>query len=441
MNAEYEHLIHIKTHEELALYELIPDAVWIFDLDKHGWWWGNQPALEFWGLSHLDELINKDLSGDTQGARDRTAQTFELAAKNGLTIDPWTTYPDGKPKTLYMRHRAVLVGPERHRALIAYINEEVNLGETPENLLLVEAMRYTTVLVTSFTFDGEVVVENPAATEAYKHIYPQQLPDDQSAFSARFADPEEGHSRLQQAIRDKGGRWTHMMRTSEGLRQHTLDIRITRHPLSGDFLILMTEYDVTQLYDALDEARNSQEELRKMAHYDAVTGLPSLNFLLQHAPNYLAKAERCRQQLAVMFIDLDGFKAINDTWGHDVGDQVLLEIAQRLSGILREADQVARIGGDEFIILVDDIHNENSVTTVSEKIIHQLEDRITVKDPAGPNVQVEVSASIGIALFPDHGSNLEQLIKVADKAMYRVKNSGKGDYYLENSADNKLNEK
>ncbi|WP_299199094.1 GGDEF domain-containing protein [uncultured Amphritea sp.] len=433
MKDAYAHLVHIQSHDELGLYELIPDVVWIFDLDKHGWWWGNQPALKFWGLSQLDELINKDLSGDTQGARERTAQTFELAAKNGLTIDPWTTYPDGKPKTLYMKHRAVLVGPERHRAIIAYINEEVNLGETPENLLLVEAMRYTTVMVTSFSFEGDIVIENPAATEAYKHIDTKQLPDNQSAFSARFAVPAEGESRLQQAISDKGGRWTHLMRTSAGLRKHTLDIRITRHPLSGDFLILLAEYDVTPLYEALDEAHQAQEELRKMAHYDAVTGLPSLNFLLQHAPSYLARAERRRQQLAVMFIDLDGFKTINDSWGHDTGDRVLREVAQRLSGLLREADQIARIGGDEFIILVDNIRDENSVTIVAEKIIHRLEDKIILKDSTVIPTQMSVSASIGIALFPDHGNTLEQLIKVADNAMYRVKKHGKANYSIENS--------
>jgi len=178
MSTQYDHLIHIHSPEEFALYELIPDVVWVFDLDKHGWWWGNPAAIKFWGLDSLDDLVNKDLSGDTQGARERTAQTFELASKNGLTVDPWTTYPNGKPKTLFMRHRACLLGPERHRGIIAFINEEVNLGETPENLLLVEAMRYTTVLVTSFTFDGRIVVENPSATEAYKHIDHQLIEGD-----------------------------------------------------------------------------------------------------------------------------------------------------------------------------------------------------------------------------------------------------------------------
>lgn len=113
MSTQYDHLIHIHSPEEFALYELIPDVVWVFDLDKHGWWWGNPAAIKFWGLDSLDDLVNKDLSGDTQGARERTAQTFELASKNGLTVDPWTTYPNGKPKTLFMRHRACLLGPYR----------------------------------------------------------------------------------------------------------------------------------------------------------------------------------------------------------------------------------------------------------------------------------------------------------------------------------------
>ena len=138
MSDDYSHLVHIADHSELKLYDLIPDVVWVFDLDKHGWWWGNEAAIKFWGLNTLQDLIDKDLSGDTQGARDRTRQTFDLAVKEGLTIDPWTTYPGGKPKTLYMRHRAVTLGPDRHRGIIAYVNEEVNLGETPENLLLVE---------------------------------------------------------------------------------------------------------------------------------------------------------------------------------------------------------------------------------------------------------------------------------------------------------------
>ncbi len=206
MTVDYSHLPHIQSLDDLSLYELIPDVVWIFDIDRHGWWWGNQAAIAYWGLSSVEQLVAKDLSNDTQGARDRTVQTFEKAASEGMTIDPWTTYPNGKPKTVYMKHKAVLVGPERHRAIIAFVNEEVNLGETPENLLLVEAMRYTKVFVTSFTLKGDPVVENPAATSAYQGTCIEQVPDAESVFAARFADAKLGNQCLQQAIAEHVGR-------------------------------------------------------------------------------------------------------------------------------------------------------------------------------------------------------------------------------------------
>jgi len=427
MTDDYSHLTHIESHDELRLYELIPNVVWIFDLDKHGWWWGNEAALKFWGLEKLDDLVNKDLSGDSQGARDRTKQTFDLAAKNGLTIDPWTTYPGGKPKTLHMMHRAVTVGPDRHRAIIAYINEEVNLGEAPENLLLVEAMRYTTVLVTSFTQEGDPVVENPAATETYKSIDPQKLPEGVNAFTARFADLEDGKLCLQKALDEQGGRWTHLMKTDAGLRSHTLDIRMTRHPLSGDWLLLLAEYDVTPLHKALDAAQEAQEQLRQMAHYDALTGLPSLHLLQETAGSLMSQAKRDKHRIAVMFIDLDGFKSVNDTWGHSAGNGVLKTVANRLTSGLRDCDQLARIGGDEFVILASGVDSEDAVKNLAEKIVAILSEPIALEKEL-PGTFARIGASVGIAFYPDHGSDMETLLKAADRSMYQVKNAGKGHY-------------
>jgi len=426
MTTDYSHLVHIESHDELALYELIPNVVWIFDLDKHGWWWGNEAALKFWGLEKRDDLVNKDLSDDSQGARDRTKQTFDLAVKQGLTIDPWTTYPGGKPKTLHMMHRAVTVGPDRHRAIIAYINEEVNLGEAPENLLLVEAMRYTTVLVTSFTLEGDPVVENPAATEAYRSIDPKKLPKGVNAFTARFADLEDGKACFKKALDEKGGRWSHLMKTDAGLRSHTLDIRMTRHPLSGDWLFLVAEYDVTPLHEALDAAREAQEQLRQMAHYDALTGLPSLHLLKDSSVALIAQAERNNRKIAVMFVDLDGFKTVNDTWGHTAGDAVLKEVAKRLTEGLRDCDQIARIGGDEFVVLATNVSNPGDAEKVAEKIVRLLSAPFQLTE--APNAVAQIGASVGIAFYPEHGEEMETLLRTADRTMYRVKNSGKGNY-------------
>ncbi|QYJ87262.1 GGDEF domain-containing protein [Shewanella mesophila] len=422
MTSNYSHLIHIRDHSELVLYELIPDVVWIFDLDKHGWWWGNSAALRFWGLEQLTQLIDKDLSGDTQGAKDRTAQTFELAAQNGLTVDPWTTYPNGKPKTLYMRHRAVLVGPNKHRAIIAYVNEEVNLGDTPENLLLVEAMRYTSVLVTSFTFEGEPIVENPAATQAYKHLSRTDLVDNHSFFSSRFLDPSEGKRVLETAIAQKGGQWTCEVMTSAGIRKHTLDLRITRHPLTGDFLLLMSEYDVSPLHAALDQARQAQEQLRQLAHYDAVTGIPSLHYLLAKEAELVETAKSNESLLAVLYLDLDGFKQVNDNFGHEAGNQVLTNIANRLSVIAQGKGQVVRIGGDEFILWLDGINQRQEICRIAEEIVAKVQQPIALADALDP---VVMSVSVGIAYYPDHGDSLEALIQAADNAMYQVKHQGK----------------
>ena len=426
MDADYSHLVHIESHDELRLYELIPNVVWIFDLDKHGWWWGNKPALDFWGLETLDQLMNKDLSGDTQGARDRTKQTFDLAVKQGLTIDPWTTYPNGKPKTLHMMHRAVTVGPDRHRAIIAYINEEVNLGDTPENLLLVEAARYTHVLVTSFTLDGVPVIENPAATEAYRHIHAQDLPKPIAEFAARFEDPEEGAACLARAKAEKGGRWTYRMRTGDGLRDHTLDIRMTRHPLTGDFLLLVAEYDVTDLLAALKSEEELKEEMRMLAFYDTLTGLPSLNLFQDISGTLMNLARRDGDSLAVMFIDLDGFKSVNDTYGHDAGDIVLREAAQRMDRVKRDSDLVARIGGDEFVLLQTGIRTEADIEPLARKLLQEIAEPIDI----GGGEFAHIGASIGVAVYPKDGTDMEALLSAADKAMYMVKKSGKNNFTL-----------
>ncbi|WP_420547622.1 diguanylate cyclase domain-containing protein [Curvivirga sp.] len=422
---DYSHLTIIETPDELKLYDLVPNPIWVFDLDKHGWWWGNTEAIKFWGLETVDDLINKDLSGDTDGARKRMEQTFDLAVKEGLTVDPWTTYPNGKPKTLFMKHRAALLGPERHRGIIAYIHEDVNLGEQPENLLLVEAMRYTTVMVTSFTLEGESVIENPAATEAYKHLNDVSYEEDVTDFTARFETHEEGLACFKRAREEEGGRWEYRMRTSAGIRTHMLDIRMTRHPLTGDFLVLMAEYDVTPLKIALEEARLAEAELHMLAHYDALTGLPSLRLFQENVTKLMALASRENEKLAVMFIDLDGFKDVNDTYGHDIGDAVLKAVADRLKSCIRDADIVSRIGGDEFILLQTGVKDMDAVSALAEKITDSFVPKIDIKGQ-----KVTIGASVGVALYPDHGADSEKLIREADQRMYTVKKSGKNNYLI-----------
>jgi diguanylate cyclase (GGDEF)-like protein len=197
---------------------------------------------------------------------------------------------------------------------------------------------------------------------------------------------------------------------------------MTRHPLTGDFLFMVAEYDVTDLHDA-------QERLRRLAHYDSLTELPSVNLLQERSAVILAHAARNKGKVAVLFIDLDGFKQVNDTWGHDAGDTVLKEVARRLPAHLRQSDQVARIGGDEFVVLLTDVHEIQNAKDVAHKIIESLTWPIDLSS-IGIDAKGKVGASIGIAFYPEHGDTIQQLLKVADQSMYKVKKNGKGFYQV-----------
>ncbi len=168
------------------------------------------------------------------------------------------------------------------------------------------------------------------------------------------------------------------------------------------------------------ERKQAHERLAYMAHHDALTGLPNRILFFEHVMQSLAMAKRNANILALMFVDLDRFKVINDTYGHGVGDQVLIEAARRMSDSVRGSDMVGRIGGDEFVVLMCDLTNEGSATTVAEKIRHALNQPFTVAQGT-----VSISSSIGIAMFPEHGSDEIELARNADYAMYHAKENGR----------------
>lgn len=162
------------------------------------------------------------------------------------------------------------------------------------------------------------------------------------------------------------------------------------------------------------------EQLQHMAHYDALTDLPNRALFSDRLQQALAEANRDKKRMALMFLDLDRFKHINDTLGHHVGDLLLKESAQRMLGCVRESDTVARIGGDEFIVLLHDIDKIEDVRLVAEKIQHSLSQPLNL---AG-NI-IGISSSLGIAIYPDHGNSGEELINHADNVMYSSKEAAR----------------
>lgn len=166
-----------------------------------------------------------------------------------------------------------------------------------------------------------------------------------------------------------------------------------------------------------------QKKMFKLAHYDALTGLSNRYAFMQKLEASLESAQRYERQIALLFIDLDGFKQINDTYGHKSGDAVLIEIAKRFKKQVRKSDIVSRMGGDEFTILIPEYEAVHDIAGLAQKIVLAASEPIELK-----NATVNVSASIGISLYPHDGKSPDLLLSSADNAMYYAKELGKNNY-------------
>jgi diguanylate cyclase (GGDEF)-like protein/PAS domain S-box-containing protein len=182
------------------------------------------------------------------------------------------------------------------------------------------------------------------------------------------------------------------------------------------------------VFSDITKVKESQEKLDHLAHHDPLTGLPNRLLFHDRLQRAMLRAANGGQnagsrQLAVMFIDLDRFKTVNDTLGHDVGDELLKQVAGGLAGCLRDGDTLARLGGDEFIVLLEDVDGERGARAVAEKLMRLFERPVLVSD-----YELFVTGSIGISLFPQDGRDLNVLVRNADLAMYQAKARGRNGY-------------
>jgi diguanylate cyclase (GGDEF)-like protein/PAS domain S-box-containing protein len=171
--------------------------------------------------------------------------------------------------------------------------------------------------------------------------------------------------------------------------------------------------------------RRAEELLRRQAQHDPLTDLPNRVLFNERLVQAIARADRAKTRLAVLFLDLDGFKQVNDVLGHEVGDQVLRDVARYLEQSIRRNDTLARLGGDEFVLLVEDLQCLEQLTHLADKVVDSVTNLRT------PVMQsVGIGASVGIAIYPDHGKDPKELLVRADEAMYEAKRTGKGRHCL-----------
>ena len=173
----------------------------------------------------------------------------------------------------------------------------------------------------------------------------------------------------------------------------------------------------------ITEQKNAESKLSHQVHHDALTGLPNRVLFSDRLEQALESAKRNSSQLALLFIDLDHFKEINDSLGHAVGDEILKVVTSRLKEAIRDKDTLARLGGDEFTVILEDLTQAQDASLISNKILTSLAEAITLHDTT-----LYVSSSIGISIYPDDGGSPENLLKYADSAMYKAKNEGRNNF-------------
>ena len=264
---------------------------------------------------------------------------------------------------------------------------------------------------------GRIVATNPAFTQITGYTEMEALGEDSSLTRSSRHD-EPFYHRLWEDLREhgfwRGEIWN--MRKNGEVYLEWLTVSAVR-----DNHGVITHY--VAVFSDITKVKESQDKLDHMAHHDPLTELPNrllFHDRLQHA---LQRAARDSEQLAILFIDLDRFKNVNDTLGHHVGDELLKQVAIALAGQLREGDTLARLGGDEFIVLLENIEGRFGAGHVAEKLVTMFEQPFMVSD-----YELFVTGSVGISVYPNDATDLNMLIRNADVAMYQAKARGRNGY-------------
>lgn len=267
---------------------------------------------------------------------------------------------------------------------------------------------------------GEILGFNPAAEQIFGYTQQEVL-----GKNARILMPEAARDEYDASV----SQYLHAAR-GQTISLRDLEVMAVRH--NGEqFPVELSASEMTLgglryfigIVRDITERKLAEQKIAHLAHYDYLTDLPNRALFLDHLAHSLPLAKRRHCRVGVMFLDLDGFKQVNETLGHDAGDLLLQAVSRVLKEIIRASDTVARVGGDEFTFVLNDVGSDENAALIANKIIVALSQPLELKGQT-----CQIGASIGIALYPDDAQNTESLIKQADEAMYLAKTSGKNTY-------------
>ncbi|MBW8190458.1 EAL domain-containing protein [Neiella marina] len=293
---------------------------------------------------------------------------------------------------------------------------------------LIEAL--PTVAVQGYNKEREVIYWNDASRRVYGYSKQEAL----GSKLEQLIIPEP----MREAVKAAHQAWV-----NEGQEIPAAELQLLHKdghlvPVFSSHVMLQQDSDSPEMFCVdvdLTEQHETAAELKRLATRDLLTNLPNRRFLEDELNRRLAEAERFGQQLAVLFVDLDLFKEVNDSMGHNAGDHLLQQVADRLKDLLRHYDTLSRFGGDEFIIILPNVTGRHEVQAVADKVMAEFEQTFRLQEQ-----DIYVTASIGMSMYPEDGDSTVELLKYADAAMYQAKDSGRNRYrFFATSMNEQLN--
>ncbi|WP_188208148.1 sensor domain-containing protein [Alkalibacillus aidingensis] len=419
----------IKQSEEQyrSLIELLPDAVIVQKDEKIVF--ANDRAREMLGGQSVEDIEGKPIYDFIQYGYEQNLMTWideeGMNARFPKPVEQKIVSLDGRERDVESVGVPIVFQGE---PCILTIDRDITERKEIEQALTETRRQYQVIannmndLIAIVNKDGKIVYSSPShnwflgfsheefeGNDALSFVHP----DDQDVMKELYYNimatgvTQEAEYR----IRHQSGKWLWIqVKASPLFNEEHFDGAVQ---LPDE--ILLVSRDIT-------ERKELEEQLRHMAYYDELTELPNRQFLEDHMNRLMAKSKRHGENISTLFIDLDGFKIVNDQLGHDAGDELLKVISSRFVNNLREEDFIARLGGDEFIVVLEDESEEGTVGA-AQRIIESLSKPIKIKGE-----EVQISPSIGISMYPKDAKDMDTLINKADHAMYVAKSKGKNTY-------------
>ncbi len=412
-----------------AIFDAMEDAVFVHDPADGSILDANPAALALYGYS-LEELRHRQVVQLSVGEPPYSQKEAQEKIAQALAGQPqrfeWLAQ-DSTGRRFWVEvglRLAMLSGQER---LLALVRDITKRKENEEQLQLAARVFENTVEgITVTDRQGKIQMVNPGFSLITGYSAQEVLGQNPRILRSERHEPEFYQGMWETLL--KQGQWSGEIwnrRKSGEAYPEWLNISAIRDAQGQVTHYVAVFHDITEI-------KASQEQIKYQAFHDALTGLPNRVLFNDRLRMALARAKRDQKNLAVVFLDLDHFKSINDSLGHAVGDVLLQEVALRLKSNLRQEDTVSRLGGDEFIMILPDVEGPEQAVTGAQRILEDLERPFSLKGH-----ELYVTASLGITLFPADGENLETLVKNADMAMYRAKEQGRNTYQLYTPSMNK----